>query len=287
LVTDLGPDEMAHMTGLVGSEAHRLHGYLTGLTPEQWLSPSACSGWTVGDVVAHLTQSADTWSQCITRARAGDPSPPPGQQPLQPGDRGSQVMAQRAVALRQEMGQEELLQAFADGYFRLSRVLEELLPQDWGKPCFHRRGPMAVRDYVGLRIQELAIHGWDIRWAFDPAAEPHLECFPVLLTLVPRWLTNTFSRDPATAASGGSIRYRFEVSTPLAVRQDVVVEPESFRLESPGGGRADVTFRCSTGNYFLLIYGRLELEQAVAAGRMAVDGDPRQAAGFNVRFQGV
>lgn len=279
--------EIAHMTGLVDSEASRLYDFLAGLGRDEWLRPSACAGWTVGDVVAHLTQSADTWSEGIARAKAGDSSPPPGQQALRPGERGSEVTAQRAIDLRRDKAQAELLRDFAGGYVRLGKVLRELRPGDWGKTCFHRRGALPVRDYVGLRVQELTIHGWDIRSAFDDSAEPSEEPFGVLLSMVPRWLTNTFN--PALAPAQ-SIRYRFDVSGPLPVHQDVVVEAGSFKTEpatSPTQADADVTFRCNTGNYLLLIYGRLDLGKVVDAGRLAIEGDRALAARFNDLFQGV
>jgi hypothetical protein len=99
-------------------------------------------------VFAHVTQGARTWSEAITRARAGDFAPPPGQPPLRPGERGSAATAQRAIDFRQEMGQAALLQAFVNDYQRLHQVLLDLQPADWDKLCFHRRGVLPVRDYV-------------------------------------------------------------------------------------------------------------------------------------------
>ncbi len=48
----------------------------------------------------------------------------------------------------------------------------------------------------------------------------------------------------------------------------------------------DVVFSCSTGNYVLLMFGRLEVESAVAAGRLSIEGSPDQAKNFNVWFKG-
>ena len=47
-----------------------------------------------------------------------------------------------------------------------------------------------------------------------------------------------------------------------------------------------VTFRCNTGTYILLIYGRLDIEDAIAAGQLTVDGSREQAASFTAWFQG-
>ncbi len=101
---------MTEVIALISAEASQLQDFLAGLRPEEWSRSSACAGWTVGDVVAHLTQGARTWSEAITRARAGDFNPPPGQPPLRPGERGSAATAQRAIDFRQGIGEAALLQ---------------------------------------------------------------------------------------------------------------------------------------------------------------------------------
>jgi uncharacterized protein (TIGR03083 family) len=275
---------MTSVIHLVRSEASQLRDFLEGLGKTEWARPSACAEWTVGDVVAHLTQGALAWSESITRAVIGDANPPPGQQALLPGDRGSEVTAQRAIALRRSTREEELLQAFADGYDRFHEVTLTLRPEDWDKPCFHRRGAMATREYVALRLQELTIHGWDIRSAFDESAVLSERPLPVLVELVPRWLTNTFRHEPGLYAP---IRYRFNISGPVLVRQDVVVSQDGFSIEPIADVGADITFRCSTGNYILLIYGRLNQDKAMDTGRLEVEGDRQQAGLFNTWFQGV
>jgi uncharacterized protein (TIGR03083 family) len=272
------------MIPFINSEASQLRDFMASRAPEEWSRPSACAGWTVGDVFAHVTQGARTWSASITRARAGDANPLPGEQTLRPGERGSEATAQRAIAFRQEMGATRLLQAFANGYQELDQVLRDLQPEDWDKPCYHRRGVIPTRDYVGIRLQELTIHGWDIRSAFDAAATVSERPLPVVVGLAQRWLTNTFRPAPGLATP---VRYRFDVSAPVPVRQDVLVSQDSFRLEPLTDRGADVTFRCRTGDYILLVYGRLPLDRAVSAGRLEIEGNRAQALLFPTLFQGV
>ena len=38
----------------VNNEANRLGDFLTGLDQQMWSRYSACEGWVIGDVVAHL-----------------------------------------------------------------------------------------------------------------------------------------------------------------------------------------------------------------------------------------
>jgi len=275
---------MTEVVELISAEASQLQDFLAGLRPEEWSRPSACAGWTVGDVVAHLTQGARTWCDAITRAKAGDFNPPPGQPPLRPGERGSAATAQRAIDFRQELGEAALLQAFVSDYQRFHQVLLDLQPEDWHKPCFHRRGVLPTCDYVGLRLQELVIHGWDMRTAFDATAALSERPLPVLVGLAQRWLSNTFHPIPRLAAP---VRYRFDVSGPAPLRQDVLVSQDSFHLVLTADSVADVTFHCRTGDYILLVYGRLPLDRAVDSGRLEIEGNREQAGLFPTLFQGV
>src|SRR5712691_12851666 len=275
---------MTEMIALISTEASDLQDFLASLDTEAWSRPSACAGWTVGDVLAHLTQGANTWSATITRAIAGDANPPPGEQTLRPGERGSEATAQRAITFRQGMGEAALLNVFADGYQRLHQVLLGLQAEDWDKPCFHRRGVLSTRDYVGLRLQELVVHGWDIHSAFDAAATVSERPLPVLVGLAQRWLSNTFRPTPSLSAP---VRYRFDVSGPAPVRQDILVSQDRFQIEPVTDSGADVTFCCHTGDYILLVYGRLPLDRAVDTGRLELAGNRGQALLFNTPFQGV
>jgi maleylpyruvate isomerase len=274
---------MTDVMTLIQEEAEHLREFCAALAPEAWGTPSACAGWAVGDVLAHLAQGAQNWSASLGRALAGDAQPPAGEQPLRPGERGSEVTAQRAMTLRQEKSAAGLLQAFAEGHARFDVVLRTIQATDWERPCYHRRGNMTVRNYVILRLQELTVHGWDIRSAFDSAAtlsEPPLQW---LLPSVQRWLTSSFRPVPELTAPR---RYRFDTSGAFTVQQDVVVSQDGMRLEAMTTQPADVTFRGTTGNALLLIYGRLTLERAVEAGRLAILGERSQAALFSTLFQG-
>ena len=58
---------------------------------------------------------------------------------------------------------------------------------------------------------------------------------------------------------------------------------------STGPGRqtaADVTFRCNTDTFVLLMYRRLSLDAAIAAGRLAADGDLDMTAAFKAWLEG-
>jgi hypothetical protein len=82
------------------------------------------------------------------------------------------------------------------------------------------------------------------------------------------------------------VRYRFDVPGPVAVHEDLLVTGDSYQVGQSNQEPADVVFSCSTGNYVLLMFGRLEVESAVAAGRLSIEGSPDQAKNFNLWFKG-
>ena len=54
-------DSLPSRIRLVHAESERLTHYLGTLSPDAWHHPSACAGWEVGDVVAHLTRGAEAY----------------------------------------------------------------------------------------------------------------------------------------------------------------------------------------------------------------------------------
>jgi hypothetical protein len=177
----------------------------------------------------------------------------------------------------------QLMENFRTGYAGLAQVLSGLKADDWDKPCFHRRGPMPIQDFVSLRLQELAIHGWDIRSGLDQTANVSEEALPVLTGRVPRWLNNAFTPGLRLPAP---VRYRFDISSPVPVQEDILVTRDSFSIQPISRGPADVTFRCNTGNYILLIYGRLSPQKGVANGRLTIEGSQAEADNFAAWFKG-
>ena len=264
------------------AEASYLKAFLETLDSQTWQSDSSSEGWTIEDVVAHLAVSAVGWSTNIKRAVAGDSGPPEGQSFLSSGERASHPRGPAARKSRQESGA-QVLEDFIAGHRRLRKVLEDLSEEDWEKPCFHRRGVLPIKAFLTIQLQELALHGWDIRWGLDSAAELSPGSLVVLSDLVPRWIRTAFTPGLDLPIP---VRYRFEVSSPLAVHSDLIVTDDTFIIEPSGTQAADATFRCDTGNYMLLMFGRLQVEPAIADGRLSVQGSLKQAKNFNLWFKG-
>ena len=149
----------------IHNAALRLEGFLQTLGPNEWAKPSACEGWTVADVVAHLVERGGPIPHQIERGLAGDTSPTSGisAEPPASEDQFRQDLDRSAVELRQELG-DRLLEGFAALNREFDRVLALVEPDDWDRPhrpCYHRLRPETVRAKVDIRIAELAMHEWD------------------------------------------------------------------------------------------------------------------------------
>ena len=270
------------MARVVTKEATRLKAFLSRMTPQDWDADSACQGWIVEDVVAHLASGAGRWAAAITRALEGNAGPPPGGSFLAPGERASHPFGPEIRQSRQQT-RDELLASFISGYEQLANILAGVKEAGWEKPCFHRRGPLPMWQYLGVRLQELTLHGWDIRSGLDASAELWDEPLAQLMGMVPRWLRTAFiaNQDLPTP-----VRYRFDISSPVDVHEDILVTGAEYHASPSGAESADAILRGSTGNYLLLIFGRLQVEPAVASGRLSVEGSLDQAQTFNTWFPG-
>ncbi len=57
-------------------------------------------------------------------------------------------------------------------------------------------------------------------------------------------------------------------------------------MEADGDAPADVTFRCGSETFVLLMYGRLKPDSAIADGQLSFEGDSKMAEEFEKRFVG-
>ena len=278
----MAANPMTTLIDLVNAEAGRLADYLSSMKTDSWSQDSACEGWKIGDVVAHLSIAASTWAGSLSRAAAGDSEPTQGQSYLGASVRGSEIIADAATAHFQEKGN-QLLSEFIQGYEELQQVMSSLKPEDWDKPCFHRRGKMPLHQFVALRVQELAVHAWDIRAGLDSLATISEEALPQMVTMVPRWLCTAFiSRlDLPTP-----VRFRFDVNGASKVSEDVLVNGQDYEIQASAAIQADATFHCDTSNYILLVFGRIGADTGVSSGRLTIQGSQQRASEFTSWFKG-
>jgi uncharacterized protein (TIGR03083 family) len=284
-------DAPANLVQLLHSEAERLAQYLHPLPPDAWTQPSACEQWEVRDVVGHLTWVVEFYADTISRGVQGDTSlladRPPGDGPEAAAM--NVYIAQRAIACRERLG-EQLLATFRTRYEQLHDLLAGLSPQDWEKPCAFWRfmGNIPVRAFLPLTMQELAIHGWDIRSRLETTAPLSAESLPVLMARLPvRFGVPGYATFRLDARAPMPVCYRFALTGTVPGMYDILVENDKARMEPGGPASPHVTFRCATDIFVLMMYRRLTLEPVITAGQLAVEGEPGLTAAFDQWLKGA
>ncbi|MDH3602936.1 MAG: maleylpyruvate isomerase family mycothiol-dependent enzyme, partial [Candidatus Tectomicrobia bacterium] len=258
-----------------------LEQFLSGLSPEDWQRPSQCERWQVADVVAHLIE--DQHAERLTRGLQGDLTPS-GFVPnvtLNEDDFREHVV-QHPITLRRQLG-DELLDAFCAENDQVDTTLAGLQAEDWETLCYHPRRPEPIRTIIGIRLMELAMHGWDIRASFDPQAALSEDTLPSLLQAIPRVVRRAFRPD---ANRTRAVRYRLQIPEPVPATIDILLNADGAFVASDRQAEADVTFYCETSTAILVLFGRLPLADAIADGRVDVEGEPELAAAFGQSFQG-
>ena len=269
---------------VIGTLARGLNEFLNSLSPNDLRRHSACDAWTVRDVAGHLTNRAERQITSMTRGREGDADPPPGFSAPSDMMAMSAANADADIAYAISLG-EELVPTFERHYRELHMLLNSFSDDDWRCACWHpRRGTMTAREYVSQRIQELAVHDWDIRSAFDPQAPLHPDAVPVLLGMSAHWLRSAYN--PGNDPPSEEIRYHFALSDAEPI--DVLVKLDGVHIGAglhPNPDDLDMLVACNANTYLLLAYGRIDVD--TAANNLVAIGAERlleRFAGWMVGF---
>ena len=271
------------LVDLIKSESERLKVYVSALSPEALERPSPCERWNVGEVVAHLIWFAEIYGGMMERGLRGDLSPTEGF-PAVPGTLSGpeiqELYAQSAIDLRRSLG-ERLLPAFCERYDWLNDLVQGIGPEDWDKPCYHTAMIRPVESFMPTIIAESAVHEWDIRSTVEtsPALSPGT--VPVLMEKIRGNRLPWSIPFETKSAPSGTICYRFELTGTFPGWRDVIVENGKARMEVTGDATANVSIRCQSESFVLLMYGRLTLDSASAAGLAQVEGDGELVSSFD------
>jgi hypothetical protein len=191
--------------------------------------------------------------------------------------------AQRAIARREQLG-DKVLADFTTAYDLLNQLLASLGPQDWEKPTYYSaRGMAPLRLRPANRLFELMLHGWDIRSRLEADAHLSDKSVPALVEAVLgmsfHWL---FHPDPRLPVP---IRYCFTLTGVGARNTDIVVAGDAASVEPAGTATANVTCRCDTETFVLIMTGRLRPSDALAQGRLEAAGEMERVDAFAQWFK--
>ena len=282
--TDIKPIDALHR------EAKSLLDYLKALPAEDWVKSSACESWQVRDVVAHLVGVAEFYAATVTTGVQGDSSPPEGRPPAGSASGATlhDSIGQRAIDMRESLG-DRLLSEFDASNDNLIAVLSSMTTEDGDRLCYHPGGLVPARNFIDLRMKELVLHEWDIRSILDSDFHLFPEGLPSIMRLASDSLASGSVRFGfwPDSHNTNSVRYRFQVDPPAPDKSEIVIEGNEARLETAGNSNPDVTFRCDSETYVLVLSGRDRPESAIESGRLSVEGDQELVSAFGKWFRGI
>jgi uncharacterized protein (TIGR03083 family) len=253
---------------LIEAETGRIKAYLRGTGPDQWELASPCEGWTVGDVIGHLGWAAEFFSDAVSQGRTGITSAPQGLPEIgtMPPTELPDFIARMAKEYNQAAGS-DLADAFVSSVDRLGGIFSSMEDDDWSKECFGLRMLQPASAYVTIRISEVVIHYWDIRYPSNANAPLSPDCVPAVLERLPVWLNSLGLAEFQPPQSPA--RYRFQTTGAADFQRDVVTGEGENRVEA-AQGEPTATFTCDADVLALLVWGRLQPGQVLADGRLAV-----------------
>jgi uncharacterized protein (TIGR03083 family) len=216
------------------SEHDTLADLVRGLTDDQLAAPSGAAEWTVAQAVSHLGSGAEIGRGPIARA-AGETVAAEDNQTIWARWDGSSPRAQAGGFLEHNGRWLETVEAFTPEQRSSLTVDLGFLPE-----------PVPLLTALGMRLNEVANHSWDVRVAFDKDAGVAAGSAEVLVDLLagPLGFMLGFLAKPAELANPVSVAVP---GAGLVIDDGVTVVDH---LESPSatfGGPAEAFIRLVNG----------------------------------------
>jgi uncharacterized protein (TIGR03083 family) len=221
----------------------RLATLVAGLSADQLTAQSGAQDWTVADVLSHLGSGSEIGRYPLLAAAGAGEAPPANQDVW---DRWN-AMSPAAQAAGFVESEERLVAT----YEALSPEQRESIQIDLG----FMPQPVSLATSLGMRLNEVALHGWDAEVGVDPAAGLSAESAALLAAHFTE--TMTFLLGFAGRPEGAP-------ATRVALDDyAIVVGPEGVRLEAGSDG-ATATFDGPLEAGIRLMAGRLKPEHTPA-----------------------
>ena len=264
-------------------EAAAVATQVRSLDPARWAAPSWCEGWSVQDVLTHLTEGTERWGMQTRAAVAGEAIPEFS--PAERRAREEQVRAMPPAEMAAEL--ERRNNAFFDWVEGLpaADLSRSVVPRPGGRQA-------TALDIAQLRLNELALHRWDVLAPTDPAARLDADTAALVMDYVLagagrlarggglEGLRAVF-RCEASGPGGGPVTMvcrdgavQVTRGTPTTADPTLHLRAEGLRQLPPQESAVvAVTVSLPAETLIRFIWGRVELERALAEGTIRVEGD--------------
>jgi uncharacterized protein (TIGR03083 family) len=263
-------DDARRVAGLARAEYDNLRAYLDRLPAAGLTEQSACTNWQVYQVVAHISSQPE-----ITAAT------------LEAGLRGAPPMTdeqRRAVWARFDaMKPEEVPPAFRANNDAFFKLIDSLTDDELGKTIPWIFGPAPMATVLASRLNEQALHAWDVKWARDKQATLTQAALPDLIQAnIPSRVGRLAKPDQAPTLIGKTINFVYsqpDGAVSFEIGKDgVQVTPG--RSSSP-----DLTVDLPAEALIRLIWGRYDVGAGQRAGQIRLS-QPDLAAPLQALFPG-
>ena len=230
--------------------------------PAEWDIATDCPGWSVRDNVSHLI--------AIERRLLGFPNDPPLSE--YPAYVKNEIgkFNEDAIELRRHRPGAEVLAEFNEITAQRERALAAMSTEDFDKVGWSPVGDVPYRRFMIVRLFDCWVHEQDIRRA---VAKPGQLTGPVA--------------DEAMAMHRGSLGYivgkkagapdgsvvAFSVTGPTVAHYLVEVRDRRAAVVDGASATATATLTSDTETYNALLCGRWTADDALAKGRLQLDGD--------------
>ncbi|HVT64222.1 MAG TPA: maleylpyruvate isomerase family mycothiol-dependent enzyme [Mycobacteriales bacterium] len=154
----------------IGDHHDALADVIPNLSDDELTAPSGASEWTVAQVFSHLGSGAELGLATFQALVTGD---------ALPDDEANRAVWDRWNA----MSPREQADGFLEHNERLLDAYEELTPdqrENLEVKLPYLPEPIRIATYLGMRLNELALHSWDARVALDNTATLDEEAAAVL-----------------------------------------------------------------------------------------------------------
>jgi uncharacterized protein (TIGR03083 family) len=253
---------------------------MRALPTGDWQRPSDCDGWTIAAAFIHIVQVAELLGDSLARGRAGDPGPPPlaAAEGVQAW-RAARTARQQAALTKPPS---ELFAWYDDATGPLNAELDRIASAPPDAQGWHPIGPRPVTWIQDQWLFELALHDWDIRVAFDPAADVRPEFQAPFGHTLPDRLGRGFSGadDPDLAGT-----YRVELGGEPPHTFDIKVGNGEFSAALADTSTPDATIHTDPSAFGLVTSNRRPVDRFSAAGRWHLSGETASASAFVRAFK--
>jgi uncharacterized protein (TIGR03083 family) len=216
----------------------RLAARVSGLSAKELTGPSGAEDWTVADVLSHLGSGAEIGRHPVQAALTREPVEAPDNQEVWDRWNAMTPQDQAASFVKSDEQSVAAFESFTPQQRDSVTIDLGFLPQ-----------PVPLATALGMRLNELAMHGWDVEAGLDPSAALSdrsaallLQHFSDTLTFMLGFIGKPDDAPAARVAVAGT--------------HSIVIDGEGVRLEAGTDG-ATATFEGPAEAAVRLLAGRL------------------------------